>query len=352
MRYCLSGVMMYLLITTGAVTGADEFVCEMEAEQSGVNWEMGGDGQWQRGPVCGGLGFEVSLGEWPRLLQRGYLDHIDGHTGTREIEPVMKKLDLGQVRLGGEMNKGRLKSNTWCCREYEFAASDGKMDVLISRLSPAVLFKSDAGTLELFAGRKYVGERWLAPEEVGASQVHTGRGGRSKVWTEQVPGYVAYAANGEVVVSQTTGRINLAQMDEPWLLFWYEEKSRFLRTAVPNLLWRTRRLNAAMRDGDYFVPVDLPVLVTLENKPNALVNAGDSLQLQFGTGDAGSMAVMPLMGFHHPKVQRTSQWKTGLEDEVIGQCRLWTKRLGWFPKGCRQSRKVSVKGDAVTTGFD
>ena len=75
-----TGVIFALTSVTGISWARDDFVEEIPADFTGSWGEERVGSQWHRGQQCvGGLGFEVLTGDWPRLLQRGFLDAFQSH---------------------------------------------------------------------------------------------------------------------------------------------------------------------------------------------------------------------------------------------------------------------------------
>lgn len=278
--------------------------------------------------VVGGLGLEVCVGGWPRLLQRGFLDVADRSSGNRDVYGIAGWCDLGQVRLGSQNVKPKLAGRTWCYLKYSIDAGQ-TLTWIVSRLSPGTLFESQSGRIELFAGEKACGKGMT----------------RKETHTRRVPQYVCFSSNGRAVVGKTSSPLSLKNMSESWLLFWYGNTSYFYRTKVPNILWGAKKLNECMRT-DYFVPADLPVLVVFQKKPVRIEPTRDSLAASF-QGGAGTLVVLPVLGFYHPPAKETEQWKDGVPADVVDRCRVWARRLKHFPLTCRETYRVKDH-DSVT----
>jgi len=327
----MSAGLLLILPARSALPG-DAFVEEIPGEFEGRWREERANDLWHgRSPYIGGLGFEIVLEEWPRLLQRGFLDVVNRHNGNREVFDIAGWLDLGQVRAGGAGSASRLTGASWCSREYACGKGPGALRFTASRLTPAVLFRTGAGALDLFAGEKT-----------------TGRGvPRTETRTRAVPAHAAFTAGGKVVIRGTGDSISLSAMSEPWMLFWYGGTSWFYRSRIPNIVWKMKPLREYLQT-DYFYPCDLPVLVVFQNKPAAMQPAGDCLRVSFGSRGAGSVVVMPLLGFYHPPSRITETWKDGLPGEIISRCRTWSRRLRALPLGCAESRRPGEQQGEVT----
>ena len=89
-----------------------------------------GSSFYQGKPAVGGLGFEVTLGGWPRLLQRCFLDcepHMNNSIYAWERAGAM---DIGEVRTSGEAVKATLAE-----RQYP---SDDELQAAISEATAEV----------------------------------------------------------------------------------------------------------------------------------------------------------------------------------------------------------------------
>lgn len=328
-----SAVLLLLVAATVSAWSQVQFVEEIAADFEGRWREEKINDIWRgRAPYVGGLGFEVVLDGWPRLLQRGFLDVVNKHNGNREMYDLAGWMDLGQIRVpGAGRPRLRLTASTWCYRQYVSEADGGKLEFTVSRLTPALLFRTDAGAIELFAGEKTVGR--------GPT--------RERPKTVGVPRHVAFEEKGQIVVRDTKAPVSLNKMTASWVLFWYGNASWFYRSRIPNLVWKMRPVKEYMQ-AEQFDPADLPVLVVLENRPSLLQATDDALRISFGDAGAGSAAAMPLLGFYHPPAAKTAAWKNGLAEETALRCRRWAARMKAYPLGCTESRQVEPQTNQVT----
>ncbi len=321
-----------LLCACGTVWADDGFVQQIAANARSAWAEQREGSRWHRDlPAVGGLGFEVLAGGCPRLLMRSFLDVLNQHNGNREVYRIAGWCDLGEVRTTPATAQPKLVEQTWCLRKYRVGTGEAALEVYLSRLSPAVLFSSRAQKLSLFAGKKWLGQRLDTPQTE----------------TSIVPQYVAYAAADGVAVRETKAQVDLSQMREPWLLLWYGERAPFLRSAIPNIVWKMQPVKEFMRRG-YFFPADLPVLLVLQHKGQTLRPIGDALELVFGERGAGAVAIVPVLGFFRPRASDTARWSKALPADIVTRCRAWARRLKRFPLACAESRRVFAGGDAVT----
>jgi len=358
-RGAIPAVVLFSLLTIANISLAQEgFTTVMEFGAKGDYQEQKISSSWHRNqPTVGGLGFEVLVGDWPRLLQRGELD-VYNSTNNRQIFDIVTYQDLGQIRLAKQKVKPKLAANSWCHRKYEMKSKSGTLEMIISRLTPAVWLETENNSLELFAGTK--------------------RGNRKpNDMTEAVPGYVAFVENGKVVVRDTNHKVELADMDEPWMLFFFGKKSYLTRTSIPNVLARIAPISSYLKDSrleasdfagfsesqaqdilgllkvPYLQASDLPVLIVLQRKAQFVESTPDALNLQFGESGAGKIVLLPLYGSYHPLASETTQWTSSLDGDVVDRCRKWARRAKAMPILASESYKIEEDGDVtVRQEFD
>lgn len=288
-----------------------------------------------------GLGFEVTVsGGWPRVLGRSFLEHWT-HGHRKEAYGVNAGfMDLGEVRTSGAPGAIALSKRTWCYREYGIGSGADALEVLVSRLTPAVLFTTQSRALDLFAGPKAWGreyENWKEPRQE----------------KPYLPKWVAFARQGGVVVAPAEAGADLKNMSECWMLFWFDGSARFYRPTVP-LIWFAGE--GAPRLMDYlksvgkrhFTPANLPVLVVFQRRPQEFRIERDGVRFAFGGGGAGTTAMVPVFGFHHPLLKDTDLWQRGLPAEVVDRCRKWAARMKHVPLTCSESYRVQNNAAAVS----
>ncbi|MGD8237726.1 MAG: hypothetical protein PVH68_04200, partial [Armatimonadota bacterium] len=328
---CLCTLLL-LVGAGGTAWPASDFVHELAADATSSWSEQRIYSKWHGDrPAVGGLGFEVVLGDWPRLLQRSFLDVLNSHNGNREVYRVAGWMDPGQIRTSQGPAQPKLAGESWCSRQYTLGSGREAMRMYVSRLTPAILLETGAPTLDLFAGRKWVGE--------GVT--------REQGQTTLVPPWIAYTADGQARVARTAEAPSLSDMDEPWVLLWYGQEATFYRTSVPNIIFKMQPLKDYMRDG-YFIPADLPLLVVFQRRPRELQRTDDALRFTFDAAGTRAIALVPPLGFYHPPVSTTAAWARGLPEDIVKRCRTWARRLGAFPLTCAESRQISDDGGTVT----
>jgi len=289
----------------------------------------------RRHPAVGGLGFQVVLGPWPRLLQRGELD-VFNRQHNREIYDYVAFQDLGELRVVGPPDDTRapstprLRAGSWCHRTYTFGQGDGLLELTVSRLTPAILVRLRGGAIDLFAGRK--------------------RGNRKpNDATVAVPGHVAFVKrDGHVAVRNTKGPIVLEGMAESWLLFWFGHTTYLQRTRIPNILARLD-IPRVIQSGHYLEPSDLPVLCVFQRRPQQIRPEGDALRVIFGNVDAGAIVLLPLFGSVHLPVDQTAVWQDEFPSELLARCRTWAKRLKYFPLTAAEAYRIEPGGDVTVS---
>lgn len=320
-----------------ASRGFAQYTQAISPTNNDQSWQTGGDSWWQQGQAkCSGLGFEVTVGDWPRLYQRGYMDEITVSTfGSKEFADILQYCDLGQFRTGASAVTPTVTAENWTYRKYAAGSGSEQMDITISRLTPAVLLETANTTLDLFSGTKRIGDRW------------DGSAWQRDVTSTRVPSYVAYKSGGQVVVASTSSTIDLSSMDESWLLFFYGENTDFIRSRFPGLNWRTPFYQEGLKN-DYWLPIDIPVLVVLQHEPTQLAPGGDhALRLTFGANGAGAVTCTPLLGNHHIEASETEAWASSFPATLANDCTTWAERLKHYPLTCTEEYEVLSGGATV-----
>ncbi len=284
--------------------------------------------------AIGGLGFQVVLGAWPRLLQRGELD-VFNRQHNREIYEYVAFQDLGELRAvgptggAGTPTRPRLRAASWCYRTYVFGQGGSALELTVSRLTPAVVVKLRGEAIDLFAGSKRGNRR---PNDA----------------TSAVPAHVAFVdGHGQVVVRSTEQPVELRGMNESWMLFWFGRATYLRRTRIPNVLARLD-IPGMIRSGRYLEPSDLPVLCVFQHRPQAMRSTGDALRVTFH-GEAGAIVLLPLFGSIHLPVDRTSAWQKSFPTELLERCRTWAKRLKRFPLAVAEAYRALPSGDVAVS---
>jgi hypothetical protein len=197
--------------------------------------------------------------------------------------PRLMPIAFGAVSVGGAA-KATLKDQrtTWASNSliYDCAAADGgsaTLQVVLSRLSPAVLLRAQADSLDLFVG--------VRPQDVPANAALAGDGG----------------------IAIRVGAAGPAPGACRWVLLWQGRSTQAMGAGdVPLLVVP-------------FVP--LKAIETME---------GGGLRLRSQTAQM-LVAVMPLRGIVRPDARETAAWTGGLPPAVAQKCDWWAARLGQFP---------------------
>ena len=183
--------------------------------------------------------------------------------------------------------------------------------MLVSELSPAVLYRSELREMTFFNGI----EAW-------------GHGG---------PTHVAVRTSAGVVVAGRGEGIDGALQSEPWLLVWF-----------------------AGAEGWMF---DVPWLVVLEHRPRSIEIDTEGLRVRFDR-PAGRLAAMPFYGYYKapPAGKRwsellpgardfgieTSTWATTFPESVAARAQWWAQVLRRYPVRCTETFRVDRLNDVLT----
>jgi len=421
--FCAFGIAVSTVaaLTAGVACAADDALTDGVSTYAGDGFTPAR--LWRAAPGAdpperlGGLSLEIEMTGWPRLSKRTILalnalvnerwapaeanfgavtpfeqlkvTHKVGHAGSSyfvnyAVEPTPTRL--------------RLVKADWVRRTYEYL-HDGKgvMEMTATRLSPAVLFKTDQPQLSFFQGITYNG---LIDGRVNESPIqipvtrrvidymnaHKGEFPEPKFeeylidWDGMHPvtsqeaaklrdtwGYIKIAyiqirpiavavpeADG-VKVYANLGKISLAKQTEPWLLFWFGELSPLKANASPGGRNYPRQSSPSHLPGSnrpLFRPADCPLMLTLQNQPKELVMKPGGVTLRYD-GPAGHAAMLAPFGMRFPAPAETEKWRKGLPVSVANLCRWWSQRLGRYPVSVKESYRVAVEGGIeVKSEFD
>ena len=224
---------------------------------------------WQRGREVLGLSLTMKLkpDSWPTLDLGG------------------SDLSFGEVRLPGDGPvKGTVLSADWGAAKHRFESATGAIELWVSNLSPAVLIRSDARQMTLFAG--------AAPTQIAA----------------QPP-------------------------DQPYILVTFRNTKGFKDGQIP-----------AVHGTPAVIGVDAPVLVILQNKPARVELSAQGLELDFGEKQAGVVQVMPLFGVRKLRGSETAAWEKALPADVTERCRRLARISRFYPVSCKEEYSLGADG--------
>ncbi|MBC8870996.1 MAG: hypothetical protein H8E44_16345 [Planctomycetes bacterium] len=241
------------------------------------------------------------------------------------------------VALGeGEV---RQAEGSWVHQDYRYGSSPDAARVIVSRLSPAVLFDIPEKTLRLAAAGPESPRRATLP---GARRSDPTAGVQGKL-----PRYFAWAEAGRAVVRKSSdlGPTAPLQLDEPWVLAWFGTDTAARGHAeICDVDSKAGPQKALI--GQPQCLLDVPLLLRLEHRPSAICVEGDQIVFEFATA-AGKVAVMPVFGRRAWLPEETESWHRELPEQVIQQCRLWSRWLRDFPLTVAESFEIEEGGDAL-----
>lgn len=258
----------------------------------------------------GGLGFSVQLpaNGWPELGR--YLTPFVANF--RGGDPP--RTDLGHITTGpARPTAVQVLQNSWVGRTIRYTLADGQtMDLLLSRMSPAILVRASGGNLHLLN----LSEKPPAPKPA------SGKG------TRPIDAYLRYLAvptSKGVKVLQGSAAVDGAELSEPWLVAWFGRSSP-----------------GQAQDQD------CPLLLVLQHRPMRVqLQERQGLSLGFN-GDTGYLAVMALLGFAHVRASQSDGWATGLPEPMVQRARQWVPLLRHYPTDVKESYQVDHGADRVT----
>jgi len=264
-----------------------------------------------------GLSFRIQAGGGGVTLcrPRDVLAHDRALPGiyTGATDPVL------DVSFGADA-KPEPGKKSWVHQTLVYRTAAGETTVTVNRLSPAVLVDHTGSELVLAAPQAGAPVRYLAMVEGGRAVVR------------------AAADVGEAGISP--------RLDEPWILVWFGADTVIGGHAgvhdVDSVAGASKEhimSGAADR-------VDVPVLVRLEHRPTAIKRRGGTIVLRF-PASAGKAAIMPLFGRRVWLPPETEAWKSGLPEEAVAQCRLWSRVLRDYPVTVTESFTVDAARDIL-----
>jgi hypothetical protein len=270
-----------------------------------------------RPPDACGQSWLVDLDEgWPALSRTRRHLPLDVYRGARDAVLAVS-LD------SGEALKPIVERPTRDCVRATYPLASGAAAATINRLSPAVLFETPSDTV-CFRG-------------------------------DPLPKHIAFVTGGRPHV-YAVADLNISfgkdlELDEPWVLAWFGEKTPVWAHVLPHDVESERGVSKDM-DGDGYGkepdPVDLPVLIRIERRVRSIrADQESGLAFHFA-GRAGKLAVMPLAGGRLFLPEETEQWARHLPEEIVAQCRRWSAQLACFPLTVDDSSSADPNIGTVT----
>jgi hypothetical protein len=299
-----------------------------------------------RGDALGGaaLSFRVQAGD-------------DGVTLRRPQDVIAHERSLPGIYTGatgpiltvsfGAAAKPAPGKKSWAHQTIVYRGAAGaETTVIFNRLSPAVLIDHPGREIVLAVPQAAAGG---APQ---AERVRRPPPGGEQAPAASAAGPIRYLAAVEGGKPTVRAAADLGEsgaplrLDEPWLLVWFGSDAP-VRNHIGLLDVDSKAgvnkefLSAAASDR-----VDVPLLVRLEHRPSAVRRRGLDLVIEFPAA-AGKVAIMPLWGRRIWLPEETEAWKSGLPDEALAQCRLWSRALRDYPVTVAESFAVDAANDTL-----
>jgi len=296
-----------------------------------------------------GLGFITDVsGGWP-VLKRSSVVRLDGRKVKRSLATNLMNLYNGQadailriVFTDRSPGKARIEQSSWVCRRAVYDIGAGRTaSVTCTRLSPAVLLDS-AGTSVTFAPA-------VVPDKTRSLQ------------------YIAFVAGGEVTVRAVADlsptQAGELTLDEPWVLAWFGGNTPirgFASAHDPTHLGDQVQFRKMQSDTTTYL--DIPILFRFENRPSKIAHDSKGGILFVFPRQVGKLAVMPAFGGRaFPAETKTEQsitgpvrlkaetepWKTALPEEVLVQCRTWSRALRDYPIDVEETYSIDRREDVL-----
>ena len=225
---------------------------------------------------------------------------------------------------------------SWVHKDYRHTGPAGTARVIVSRLSPAVLMELPETTLRLVpagaAASPGTRERDLPADAPAVGKL---------------PRYLAAVEGGRAVVRRVSDLNQPAslRLDEPWVLVWFGPDTAARGHAeICDVDSKAGTHKALM--GEPRGPLDVPLLLRWEHRPSAVRVQGGEVVFAFAEA-VGKVAVMPLFGRRVWLPEETEAWRSALPEQVVRQCRLWSRWLRDFPLTVTETYEVEQSGDVL-----
>lgn len=291
----------------------------------------------------GGLHFTIESGmkarakDWPGL-SASTSPFPANWRGGNPFQAPFGRIVADQDRPAGV----ELVERSWVFKKYRYSfhGDDRTLELILSRLSPAIVFKSGGREISLFDIQSHIGGGWANPYyglrrealdqvkkaiKASYSQEHY-KEEKQRFDFHVQPRYIAFPTAGAVRVAKAPCSVEGGDISEPWALVWFGKG-----TYLPGL-------------------VDSPMLLRFQTRPKEIrLDEKRGLVLRFAKG-SGHVALMSLYGFRHPPGEETESWSGGLPDEVADRCRRWAGILRYYPTSVEESFKVDRARDRIIVG--
>jgi len=228
--------------------------------------------------------------------------------------------------------------SSWVHHDFRCEGPTDATRVIVSRLTPAVLLDISSKTLRLAAAGPEGPRRGSSPGGRRRDPANAASQGK-------LPRYLAWVEARRTVVRKSfdLGRETPPQLDEPWVAAWFGTDTAARGHAeICDLDSKAGPHKSLI--GQPQCPLDVLLLLRLEHRPLAVRMEDDQIVFEFAE-TAGKVGVMPLFGRRAWLPEETETWCDGVPEEVIDQCRLWSRLLRDFPFTVTESYEIQEDGD-------
>lgn len=207
----------------------------------------------------------------------------------------------------------------WTHRTLRYAQGDSSMDLVMTRMAPAILVRLNAAKVQMF--------------DKITDETRSG-----------TPTKLAMAGKSGVAVYSQGQAIPAGEQTEAWMLVWAGKASPlkglffFYGGRQPDNIW------GQPADWD---AADVPWLIVLQNRPRSVTLDDKGLTFEFDS-QGGDIAIMPLYGTKWLHAADTEKWAAALPADVADRARTWTARLRQFPVSVAEESSFDPAKDAVT----
>jgi hypothetical protein len=161
---------------------------------------------------------------------------------------------------------------------------------------------------------------------------------------------------GDVSVYQLGSDPVPADISESWILVWFngspgwdgikfiQKPAVFSRYENP---YGLEKVESPEPVGEF----DVPWLIVLQHRPNAITNASTGIELTF-EDSVGYMRMIPLYGIKRLNLAQTANWSSGLPPDVVQRSRKWARMLQMYPIGMEEHFSVDHDTDRINIRND
>lgn len=249
----------------------------------------------------------------------------------RESKFVVTEDPLYVVRIPEDKQYKVLPGATPLRAIFEY--KDGSR-VHLNRITPGLMLETKADSLPLFVKNDMLQCPYRVKPNVSTP-----------------PAFVAFSKRRRIEIMKAEGEIPLRDMDQPWLIAWWDGKAKFDIPLRPQGGGPHRNIWPIYPAGSNLLVKqgagEWPMLIVLERRCRSIQASDDEWNFRF-PGPAGRVIIAPLFGRRWLKADEIAKWRDGIPRDVVRHASEWAQRLRCIPTDVKESVAI-VRGRPVTT---